>query len=465
MKKSLFKIAVFLMVFTSMAFAQNEVDLIETFTSYNAYDFDFVGGGTRAKGMGNAFIGVSNDVTGGAGNPAGLYELDETTVGVSWFSLSPKGVSTSQSITDLTVLNHSGSFSNLSSFNFVSPIRIQGHPFVFSMNLTRNFNSFAQFGYKQSLPLEFITDIPNVITYYDTNNVDFTQNVRQEGGLNSINFGFGTRFYDNISFGAAINIYTGRSILSVENNSVIDNFRYQVVQFATVTTNSIIEDTNKFSGANFTVGFKYNGDKLDAGLTIRTPFYLKENREQGLYTKTDINGVPQATDTIFNIDILYKYELPLMIGTGVGYQVNENWLLAGDIEYRGFSGKKVNFRTSKTVNPGGNNEEVFQVNDPKWNNSLSIRVGSEYIKSYDFGDIPIRFGYGYVPTPTPSLSVSGTSTTVVNNNFTFGSGIHFDKIHLDLSYVYTTSNFEINTVNGIFDYKNHNINVSFTGVF
>ena len=112
MKKSLFAVVVVLLVCTSLTYAQSETDLIESITGYNNYDFNFVGGGTRAKGMGNAFIGVSNDVTGGSWNPAGLYELDKTTVGISWFNMNPKGSTESQSISDYTLLKHSGSLSD-----------------------------------------------------------------------------------------------------------------------------------------------------------------------------------------------------------------------------------------------------------------------------------------------------------------------------------------------------------------
>ncbi len=439
MKKSLFAVVVVILACASLTYAQGEtnvIDSINSFTSYNVYDFDFVGGGTRAKGMGNAFIGVSNDVTGGSWNPAGLYELDKTTMGISWYSMTPKGVTTTQSISNFTELNHSGSFNNLSALNFISPIRISGHPFVFSLNLTRNFNIFKQFGYRLNVPREFQTVVPDVITYYDTNDVNTMQVVRQKGGLNSLNFAFGTRFRDNISFGVAVNIYTGKSIFNSESFTTVNDFRVNVVQFATLTENMIVEDTNEFSGANATIGFMYNGDKLDAGLTIRTPFSLKENRKQGLYIIDEINNVPTLTDTIFNRDILYEYEMPLMIGAGIGYHVNDNWLLAGDVEYRGFSGKKVNYRVSQTVNPGGNNIDSFIVIDPNWNNSFSIRLGSEYIKSFNFGDVPIRAGFGAVPIPGPSVDTSGISSTAINYNFTTGTGIHWNQIHLDIAYTY-----------------------------
>ncbi len=461
MKKSLITIVAFLLVCTSVSHAQIQVDSIQSI--YNIYDFDFVGSGTRAKGMGNAFIGVSNDVTGGSWNPAGIFELDKTTMGISWLSMRPRGNSSIQSVTDLTEANHSGSLSDISSLNFISPIRISGHPFVFSLNLTRNFTDFSQAASQVDIEREFITFAPNGVVYYDTNNVNIQNGIRVEGSLNSINLGFGTRLYDNYSFGAAINIYTGNSLYKINTTNTIEDFRVYTVQRAQVQEFINLEDTNKFSGMNFTLGFMYNSETVNAGLTVRTPFKLSENRERGVYQNTELNEISLATDTVF-ISELYKYDMPLMVGAGIGYQLTENLLLAGDVEYRGFSGNEVNKRVSLTINPGSSNIEEFVTFDPKWNNSFSVRVGVEYMNNFDFANIPIRAGYAYVPVPGTSLDpLNGSQSTVVNNKITFGSGLHFEQIYLDIAYVYNTNNFE--TVGFTNDSKNHNIDISFTGVF
>jgi len=72
-------------------------------------------------------------------------------------------------------------------------------------------------------------------------------------------------------------------------------------------------------------------------------------------------------------------------------------------EYRGFAGQEVNKRVSLTINPGSANIEEFVTFDPKWNNSLSVRLGAEYMKSFDFANVPFRAGFGYVPVPGTSL--------------------------------------------------------------
>ena len=470
MKKSLITISVLLLSLSGLSFAQDsgEVDLIETFTSYNFYDFDYTGSGARAKGMGNAFIGVSNDINGGGWNPAGLYEIDKLILGVSWSSLKPKGNSITQSPTDLTEINHSGSLNEITSFNFVAPIRISGHPFVGSVSMTRNFDVFNQMSFNTLIEHIRYTHAPLGIVYVDTVGADVSQDFQTTGGMNSINFGFGTRFYDKISFGVAANIYTGNSIFEFNQLSHLDSIRYGVQgQWAEADEFVTLRDTNKFSSINFTIGFKYNGDKLDAGLTIRTPFELSEKRQQAIFLVTKLNNLisDPRTDTTFYGDILYKYEMPMMLGVGFGYHMTENLLVAADFEYRPFSGKKVKYRVSQTINPGGSNLEEFIIIDPQWNNVFSIRVGSEYLKETSYGIIPIRFGLGYIPIPDPSVSLLGEMSTVVNYNVSGGTGIHWEQIKFDVAYSFTKADREFGLLNGEYNYKNHHLDFTFTGVF
>ena len=58
---------------------------------YELYNFDFVGGGAKAQGMGNANLGLSDGVNGASWNPAGIYLDEKIVLGVSYQSLMPKG--------------------------------------------------------------------------------------------------------------------------------------------------------------------------------------------------------------------------------------------------------------------------------------------------------------------------------------------------------------------------------------
>jgi hypothetical protein len=66
MKKCLMGVAAILALSVSLA-AQSANEFSSESVSVQDYlNFDFIGGGARAEGMGNAFIAISNDITAGS---------------------------------------------------------------------------------------------------------------------------------------------------------------------------------------------------------------------------------------------------------------------------------------------------------------------------------------------------------------------------------------------------------------
>ena len=119
MKRSLLKSTVLLLVLTATAFGQ---------VDYKQFSFDLCGGGARAEGMGKAFLALSDDVTGGSWNPAGIYAIEGPVLGFSWGSLRPRGETTTEvfgSLDDNAVVwDHSGSQNNIGFISFAAPITV-----------------------------------------------------------------------------------------------------------------------------------------------------------------------------------------------------------------------------------------------------------------------------------------------------------------------------------------------------
>ena len=475
MKQSWLKAFVLLISISSItfvqSFAQNDT-IIDT--SYQVYDFDFTGGGARAEGMGKAFLGISDDINGGSWNPAGIFEFDSPTMGISWVSLLPRGTSNATFWSNPLKSDNHGSFNTINSFNFVAPVRIKGHPFVGSFNYVQDFNAFQQFQLmgSDSVPRFMFINFNNRIdtTFRDTLLEEVQANYQLDGDLHSLNFAIGTRLYNKISFGVSGNVYTGTALWQANNKLLEYDSPFDLIgrQRGLAEEDSTVIDTNKFSGFNATIGFKYNGEKLDAGLIVKTPFTLNENYVRSIYRITKFNGLVQSqqTDTIFYIDNLTKYEIPLIIGAGIGYHLRDNFLLAADAEYRKFSGEKVKIRTKITIDPSGSNQETFLELDPHWNDVFTFRLGSEYMWKTKYGEIPLRTGFGFVPLPAPDISASGDTTTAVRYNFSAGTGIHWSQIYLDIAYTYSYLDQGLGRgMNLEYKQRNHNINLSFTGVF
>ncbi len=464
---------VLLLLFAVTGMAQEEPPEDIARPPVEAYKFDFTGGGARAEGMGKAFIAVSDDITAGSWNPAGLYIQEKPVLSFSYGSLAPRG-STNSSFLRTSEFDHTGSFSNVTAVNFVAPIRIKGHHFVGSLNYTRNFDEFQ--GWVLSWPGVLMSDL---FGEEDTIRLESSLSSEFHGGLNSVNIGFGTRLYKNLTFGASLNIYTGETVgelhQTIDYDRVPDSStRGQYMQQLDLAT---VIDTSKFSGYNVTIGFKLEGERLDAGLIVRTPFAMSIMTGRSVYFVQKQGGIdegkllPVIGDTVYFDDLLAKYDMPLMVGAGVAYQVSENLLLAADAEYRHFSGGKIHLRDSLRIDPGGHNEEYFTEFNPKWNNVFAVRLGGEYLHQTGIGLIPIRAGLGYVPVPAPDEDITGDTSTVVNYSLSLGSGIHWSQIHLDWAYTFTTSERASNVdIYGLPFFeeqknRNHHFNFTFTGYF
>lgn len=472
-----YKIALAAVTFTLTAgsvFSQVETLFEDRFESYN---FEFTGSGARAMGMGNAFLGVADDVYAINWNPAGLYKLESTILGLSYTKLSPKGefqservsFNTPNPIRERLSFDRGGSFGALTQATFVAPLRIKGHPFVGSISYARNSSEFNEQGYKIDL-IEVVPIFNEAGTFLFTDTIFETIDINSQlaGGIDAINVGFGTRIRENMAFGLSANIYSGKS----QRNSVVfisgDNLPVNNFQHGTFTSDRQVSDSNKYSGFNVTVGLKLDGKILDAGLVVRTPFSLSQKRQRVLSQLDNVNGGPFFTDTIFQIDLLTKYDIPLMVGLGVGYHYKENWLFAADLEYRSFSSAKIKIRENLILVPGGNNIEEFDVLDAsqwQYSNVFIVRAGTEFLKETSVGTIPLRAGIGYVPLPAPNTDINGSRSTSVSYQFSLGTGIHWNQIKLDLGYMYKTYNLKSRFFSAEEKSQNHFLNASFTGYF
>ncbi len=438
-----------------------------------AFYFDFSGGGARSEGMGKAFIGLSDDNSAGSWNPAGLYEIENPIMSISYGSLAPRGYTKSFITVNENVrqFDHTGSLGKISFASFVAPLRVKGHQFIGSFSYTRNFDQYQAFTRSDTgwVPRSLSVTVGDVTrTFSDSIYYSGNTNTNFEGGLESINFSVGTRIYKKYTVGVALNVYTGHMVRDVFTSNFFDDVHRSVIdtQIVDAIYTTEVLDSNKFSGFNVTLGAKYNGEKFDAGLVIRTPFSLNVKTGRSYYLIATENGLElnNGTDTVYYDDLLAKYDIPLIVGMGLAYKVKDNLTLALDAEYRAFGSAKVKVRDSLFLDPGGENKEFFTEKDPEWNNVFTIRTGMEFMKESRIGTIPIRAGFGYVPLPFPSVDANGNTSSTNSVSFSLGSGIWWSQIHLDWAYTYSTYSWERSDV---FEEKNkdHHFNFTFTGYF
>jgi hypothetical protein len=470
------------------------------------YLFDFKGDGARAAGMGNAYMGVSDDISAGSWNPAGLYTAELVTLGFSLINFRPGGSGVGDidafdpSGADLSTYDISEAFTdNFPAFRVIAPLRIKGHPFVFSFGNNRTFEDFQKSEFNSSFDQLFVSTIL-VKTYYDTNRIDIAIDSKTHTKMNNVNIAFGTRLFQNLSGGFALNVFSGRSYRLENQLAFVHNFRLPTdiaFQFTDFQRDVTHYDTTRFSGYNVTVGFKYTAPRWTGALVIKSPLSLSAKLDSLKYRiSSTVNQYGQifpiefGTDTVIAPRSLTKYDIPMSITFGGSFLLNENTLFSGDLEYRGWEGKAVKVRVDEELIPGSDSKETYLELDPHWQNVFSIRLGAERTFQTGIGKIPLRAGFGLIGLPTPESQIGIDSVSrfpvvsFASNRMTsasIGFGIHWAQIHLDWAVVRSgysgiayrslgpdlSQDLETNIGYGNVETKNRSTSIffSFTGVF
>jgi len=474
------------LVCASSAFALDS-SVVYRFSAYQDLDFEFSGGGARAQGMGNAHLGVADDINAVGWNPAGLYLIEKPIVTGTWNSVSPKGSSQLRVGTPSPRFDAHGSIASLSALSFVAPVRVKGHQFVCAIGHTRTHNDIQNYRVTDEAIDSAIVYFPRRDTLPTPTMFDVEWGVL--GGLYATNIGFGTRLYNEHSFGFTINIYSGTSVASTNYVQLASDYPISIIGdpiFGKMLFKRESLDSARFSGVNFTFGYKMKKENFALGVVIRTPFELKATRTTKLEDSTFFQYDP-GNFGLFSSNIYYmvneatKYKLPVRIGAGFSWQTSERLLLALDAEYQGFSGGSILMRDSIVLDPGGENLEYYREIDPAWSDVFTVRTGLEYVYPTGIGDIPLRAGFGYIPRPGPSVKLDdrwqSSYSTVTVKRFTLGLGLHWSQIKLDWSYAYSTAKQDVaslagygsflnlSAVEGDTEQVNHQFGMSFTGHF
>jgi hypothetical protein len=449
-------------------------------TALGQLSFDFTGSGARAKAMGGAYLGVSDDIYASTWNPAGLRFQEATQLGLEIGAFLPRGEAT-----DLDAsLNQSGSWQAVNYLGILAPIRIKGHPFVVSASYSKLFEDYIKLFETEEMTYQqdfFGNTLPNPEPFH------FELEAESHFAPYSVNLAFGTPISDQISFGMSADVYVGKAVTEASEVDILENFPDPAGndQTATGTRRLAIRDTSSFSGFGITGALKYDSDRFGVGFVVRAPLSFDVSTDNKIFTVFTSAGLPQAgiSDTTFFDDQLVKYDLPIMLGLGLYTRITDALLWAGDIEYRGFSGRVIKVRTDRNLTQ---DTETFQEVDPQWEDVFVIRSGLEYTwetGSRYFPVVPIRAGFSLIPVPTPNQQALITPTQLgilfeKNDGYkiTGGIGVQWAQIHVDLAWVYNNIDYQV--VETIVDFdgnfallplesknRTHDLVFTFTGYF
>jgi long-subunit fatty acid transport protein len=379
-----------------------------------------LGIGSRALGMGGAYIGVADDYSAGFWNPAGLTQIRRLE-GFGTLSYTQRKNDASLDVLGLRNLDEVTS-TNVNSIGLAYPVPTYQGSLVFSLGYHRikPFDSNLLFSWANTTPEDSVSQSWSEI---------------EEGSLNNWTFAGALEVAPSFSLGAALNVWTGKDdyLFSFEEN---DNL------FDLYTVNKFRKDntvTSTFTGYNVKLGGMYRPvSNFRLGFTIATPvtYTVKDEWRESERTTFDDRSVDETSD---RGTIEYKIRSPFSFGAGASLNV-ANLLLAASVENTDWTqARYVSDPPFDGVTKIEANEELAR----KYRNTTRYHLGAEF--TFPLIDLQVRGGYFYDPTPlgpdyfsNNSNSIRGAQVPQNANRefFTAGVGIFLDKqVRLDVGVI------------------------------
>ncbi|MEJ5305680.1 MAG: outer membrane protein transport protein [Ignavibacteria bacterium] len=447
------KILVFVLFITSILSAQNFNDALRL--SFQPY-----GIGARALGMGGAFIGVSDDYTATAYNPAGLFQLKrmEFHGGINYLSYD----------------NNTTFFGNQSTFNtssvkltdlgFVFPFPvIRGSlVFAFGFNRSNNFNdalAFEGFNNTNTSMIQALLGRGDVsyLLYLTDSTGDYTPingrlyqsgSILSSGSENNWVFSGAIEVAKNLSIGATIGIVSGEFERNRDyseedvNNIYHSGIRTDPVDPRTADFELFrLQETLKWELTGFAakLGLMYRvSDMMRFGTTIKFPtiYTIKEHYLVDGYSRF---GTGFSADIDPPLESKIEYDIWSPFEFGVGFSVSKFGLtISGDMNLIDYT--QMEFKGLSPSKTARNNRDIKQL----FKSVMDYNLGAEYnilqsglrlragyfVKNSPFKDDPSDFnrkyltlGIGYITPEGFSLDLAYVRGTWKNIGDNYDSGV------------------------------------------
>jgi hypothetical protein len=382
------------------------------------YSYRGNGIGSRAQGMGNAYIGVSDDYSAAHWNPAGLAQMRrlEFVGGISNYGL------TNESTYRGNVSTASTSATGIDNLGFVFPFpTVRGSlVFAFGYNRIADFASTLKAeGYNTQSSIvpslydsDADYDIPFNVYLTNTagytsvqNNVNQKVTIKEGGSLGQWSFAGAVDVEESFSIGVSLNVFSGtydysRNYVEEDINNVYNNTQANLPKdSAYLRFNKFYLDNylgSEISGAGFTFGLMYRTDDFRIGLTAKSPtaMTIKESYSdagESVFdnTGTWLNNASPVTQYSYDATNEYGINSAWTFGLGASYYILPQLLLAADVEHTDWT------QIEWTDNPSLERGNVAL--QSKFRATIGYRVGAEF--DVPGTDVRLRGGYSLTPSP------------------------------------------------------------------
>ncbi|MBI3872892.1 MAG: hypothetical protein HY304_07440 [candidate division Zixibacteria bacterium] len=415
-------------------------------------NWNFLGGGARARGMGGAYIGVSDDAYAGSWNPAGLVYNEGVLMALNYsFSHYKLGLDNAPLGQAFHPDSRDAGFSNLGAGSFVAPLKIMEQEFVLSAFYNR------------------IQDVYSAGTF--TADIDpklgapFTASYEMKGNVAIVGGSFGTAITHRLTLGGTLGLITGSGAEShiIDLDSTRDTASFSELTKWTDRSNL------HYHGLTATFGAMYKAGRWSAGAILSPGFELTQNldfravrssiHDQIPYFSPYLLGPLKGTDR--------KIEIPYTVGVGGSYHLTENVLVAADYQFRAFHDgtplAKDSTSSYRIQNEPREPKSPIESQPVDWYSLHQVRLGAEYRHATSWGTVPLRLGVRNEPMLFGKdgrvnavfeqriangveadfpffipMNASAYGGSQVNGwTLSLGSGIQWSQVRLDLAFEWT----------------------------
>jgi hypothetical protein len=448
------KLLIILAVLTTAVFPQDINDALRLGTPG-------LGSSARALGMGNSYIGLSDDASAAFFNPAGFGLLKR---------LEFSGSLGYSSLSNDALLNYDGSPIGISSNNTASSTRLNNLSFAFpfptvqgslvfalSYHTTKYLNGALSFnGFNRSSSfIQYLAAGNNDIAYklglsyplFDQNgtyvkdttllngNLNQSGSILNSGDINNWTLSGAIEIYRNLFFGINLNIISGTY---ESNNDFYEDDVNQVYQGLTDPSDPNTRDFQTFylnrllhwdlSGWDAKMGFLYQFNQFSRfGLTVQFPktFTVKESFTVNGYGQF-LNNTYNLNSDAFSSNVQYDIVTPFEIGAGLSFNIKGLIVSA--------QGTLIDYSQLKFKNPDGITSDYIALLNKDITKNLTAVFNYNIGAEYTIPDLGLRLRGGYFVQPS---AYKGDPATFDKKYFTAGIGFLTEEtIGLDLAYAH-----------------------------
>jgi long-chain fatty acid transport protein len=350
--------------------------------------------------MGGSFVGLANDYTAIYWNPAGIGQLKGNYLGLFSTDVIPSGKLKvpDAGIDAKSLINHYIS-PNVMGYLGFSPLK----DLTFALGVFVPAGLGSEWSGKDLKALSGGTE------------VEWMSKI----AVIDISPAVAYKVSDNLSIGAAFNIFYGTFDLKKPAGMKAQDGKTYVFQFSESSTGI---------GYGVTLGAHY---KLNEMISLGASFRTKTAVKMDGTAKNAGMAVLGATESKFNRDVAW----PMWISGGIAVRPTQNWVITADAQFSQWS-KSENQFVAKYDNANWQGalslagQNVFTLN---WKDATQVRFGTEYQINSSF---TVRGGYYIDPAPAPTETYNILFPSMSYNAFTIGASYKVANLTFDLGYEY-----------------------------